>query len=133
MYQSDVISLAGGENAFQDSTGTYWEQLSYEKILKLNPDYVVIPSGASYTMEDLQKDQTLAELQAVQNGNVVTIPNVFEEWDSPIPSGVIGVLWLRTVLHSESYGMESFKEDVIEFYQTFYGFTPTEEQIHSLE
>jgi len=132
MYQSDLITRAGGVNVFADSTETYWTELSYETLLTLNPDYIVIPSGASYTADDLCADSVLAGLDCVKEERVVTIPNTFEEWDSPIPSAVLGVLWLRSILHPSDYTIESFRKDTAEFYETFYGFTPDGELLDAL-
>ncbi len=133
MYQNDLISLAGGTNAFGETEGTYWEEISYETILKLDPDYIVIPAGADYSADDMMADRVLADLRAVKEQRIVCVPGTFEEWDSPIPSGVLGILWLRTVLHPSDYTSESFRKDTAEFYETFYGFTPDAEALASLD
>ena len=132
MYQNDLIALAGGKNAFAESEETYWEEISYETILKLDPDYIVIPAGATYTAEDMASDSVLADLRAVKENHIVTVPGTFEEWDSPIPSAVLGILWLRAVLHPSDYTPESFRKDTADFYETFYGFTPDAEALSSL-
>ncbi len=129
MYQNTLIELAGGTNAFASSEETYWVTVSYETLLSLNPDYFIIPAGASYTAEDILKDEQLKTLAA---GKVLVMPGTFEEWDSPIPSGVLGVLWMRMVLGTSSYSAEAFKKDVVEFYETFYGFTPSAEALATL-
>jgi len=132
MYQSDLISLSGGTNAFADTEGSYWTEISYETILALDPDYIVIPAGADYTAADILGDSALSSLRAVQENRVFTMPNTFEEWDSPIPSGVLGVLWLRSVLHPADYTTDSFRKDTADFYETFYGFTPDAAALETL-
>lgn len=132
MYQNDLIALAGGTNAFGDNGGTYWEEISYETILKLDPDFIVIPAGASYTTEDILSDSVLSGLRAVKEERIVSVPGTFEEWDSPIPSSMLGILWLRTVLHPSDYTIESFRKDTADFYETFYGFTPDSGSLESL-
>lgn len=124
MYQSGLIELAGGENVGKDLEGDYWTEVSYETILAMNPDVIVIPSGADYTVEDICSDAQLESLDAVKNGEVYSMPSAFEEWDSPVPSGILGALWLTSVLHEDVYTSTMFADDVTEFYQTFYGFTP---------
>ena len=52
------------------------------------------------------------------------MPSALEEWDSPIPSGILGAMWLTSVLHSSLYSSETFAADAVSFYETFYGFTP---------
>lgn len=124
MYQNDLIEQAGGVNAAAGIDDDYWAEISYETLLALDPDVLVIPSGASYTADDIRADAQLAALTAVQNGAVYTMPQALDEWDSPTPSGVLGVLWLTSVLHPDAYPFETFTADAQEFYQEFYGFTP---------
>ncbi len=124
MYQNDLIEQAGGVNAAAGVDDDYWAEISYETLLALDPDVLVIPSGASYTADDIRADAQLAALTAVQNGAVYTMPQGLDEWDSPTPSGVLGVLWLTSVLHPDAYPFETFTADAQEFYQEFYGFTP---------
>lgn len=124
MYQNDLIEQAGGVNAAASIEEDYWADVSYETLLALAPEVLVIPSAASYTTEDVMNDPQLADLPAVQNGAVYTMPQGLDEWDSPTPSGILGVLWLTSVLHPEAYPFEKFTADAQAFYQTFYGFTP---------
>ena len=41
-----------------------------------------------------------------------------------MPSGILGVRWLGSILHEDAYGREEMEKDVREFYRTFYGFEP---------
>lgn len=124
MYQSSLIDLAGGVNAGADLEGDYWTEVSYETILAYNPDVIVIPSGADYSADDILNDAQLSALTAVQNGAVYSMPSQLEEWDSPIPSGILGAMWLTSVLHPDLYPTETFIMEATAFYETFYGFTP---------
>ncbi len=124
MYQTSLIDLAGGVNAGAALEGDYWTEVSYETILAYNPDVIVIPSGADYTADDILGDAQLSSLTAVQNDAVYAMPSQLEEWDSPIPSGILGAMWLTSVLHPDLYTADAFVEDAAAFYETFYGFTP---------
>lgn len=132
MYQSDLIARAGGRNAFEGTGGNYWTEISYETFFALDPDYIVIPAGASYSAAGLLSDPALSSLRAVKEKKVFSFPGSFEEWDSPVPSGVLGVLWLRAALFPSSYSPESFRKDTVAFYETFYGFTPDEKALAAL-
>ena len=123
MYQSTLIDLAGGVNAGGELEGDYWTDLSYEDVLAMAPEIFVIPAGAEYTAADVQNDPQLAAVPAVANGAVYQMPSGIEEWDSPIPSGILGTMWLTSVLHPEAYPFEDFTADAQAFYQEFYGFT----------
>ena len=129
MYQNYLIETAGGVNAAASLKGDYWTEVSYEDILAMAPEVIVVPSGAEYTAADVLADSQLAGVPAVENGAVYQMPAGLEEWDSPIPSGILGCLWLTSVLHPEEYPFEEFVADAADFYQTFYGFAVDESLI----
>lgn len=122
MYQASLIGNAGGVNAATGIEGNYWTDVSYEQLLTMNPDVIVIPSEAKYTADEILADPQLAEVTAVKNGAVYAMPNAWEAWDSPVPSGVLGTLWLMAKIHGDQYSVEQLKTDVADFYKTFYGF-----------
>ena len=68
------------------------------------------------------RDIPFADVTAVKNGAVYQMPVGFEAWDSPVPSGILGTLWMLHTLHPELYTAEQFAADADEFYSTFYGF-----------
>ena len=126
MYQSDMIRLAGGVNAAAEITDSYWVEISYEQLLAWDPEYVVLASDASYTVEDVLADPNLAACKAVVNGHVIQLPNKAEAWDSPVPSAILGAVWLANVLHPEPFSQEACDALIDEYYETFYGFTYSE-------
>ena len=126
MYQSDMIRLAGGVNAAAELTDTYWVEISYEQLLAWDPDYILLASDAGYTVEDVLADPNLADCAAVKNGNVFKMPDKAEAWDSPVPSGILGAVWLANLLHPEAFTEEDCAEVIDEYYETFYGFTYSE-------
>lgn len=130
MYQSSLIHLAGGVNAGAALDGDYWTEVSYETVLTYNPDVIIIPSGADYTADDIKNDAQLASLDAVKNSAIYTMPSGIEEWDSPIPSGILGAMWLTSVLHPDLYSADTFTAEAVSFYETFYGFTPDAALLH---
>lgn len=123
MYQSDLISKAGGINAAFDVEDTYWVDVSYEQVLAWDPSVIILASDASYTVEDVLADPALAGCAAIENGHVYQMPSEAEAWDSPVPGGVLGALWLASKLHPEAVTEETVNTMVGEFYETFYGFT----------
>ena len=122
MYQSDMIRMAGGVNAAAEITDTYWAEVSYEQVLAWDPDYIVLASDAGYTVDDVLADPNLAGCAAVENGNVFQIPGDAEAWDSPVPGGMLGAVWLSSVLHPDLCPEADSLAVIDEFYQTFYGF-----------
>ena len=126
MYQSDMIRLAGGVNAAAAITDSYWVEISYEQLLAWDPAYIVLASDASYTVEDVLADPNLAACQAVVGGRVFQLHSKAEAWDSPVPSGILGAVWLANVLHPEQITQDACEALIDEYYETFYGFTYSE-------
>jgi iron complex transport system substrate-binding protein len=126
MYQSDMIRLAGGTNVASEITDTYWVEISYEQLLTWNPAYIILASDATYSVEDVLNDPNLVDCDAVQNGRVYQMPSKAEAWDSPVPSGILGAVWLASVLHPTAC-TEAEASDVIDtYYDTFYDFKYSE-------
>ena len=126
MYQSDMIRMAGGANAAADLTDTYWVEIDYEQLLTWNPEYIILASDAVYTVEDVLADPNLAGCDAVKKGNVFQIPGNAEAWDSPVPSSILGSVWLASVLHPDLMDKEAGTAVMDEYYETFYGFKYSE-------
>lgn len=128
MYQASVIATAGGKNAGDVLEGDSWVDISYEQLLEMNPDVIIIPTNnmangqPDFSAEQLMADENLKEITAVKNGAVYNMPAGYEAWDSPVPSGVLGMLWMTATLHPEVYTIDEFKTDAADFYKTFYGF-----------
>ena len=119
MYQSDMIRLAGGVNAAAEITDPYWVEISYEQLLAWDPDYIILASDASYTVEDVLNDANLSGLKAVVNGCVYQLPSKAEAWDSPVPGGILGSVWLAEVLHPELFTEAEPAAVIDEYYETF--------------
>ena len=128
MYQASVVTSAGGKNAGDSLDGDSWTDISYEQLIAMNPDVIIIPTNnmangqPDFTADEVLVDEQLKEVTAVKNGAIYNMPAGFEAWDSPVPSGVLGMLWMTAKLHPEVYTMEEFADDAADFYKTFYGF-----------
>lgn len=135
MYQASLITTAGGKNAGDVLEGSSWTDIDNETFLTMNPDIIVIPtdnfavSSPDYTVEDVLNNATFADVTAVKNGAVYQMPVGYEAWDSPVPSGILGTLWMLKTLHPELYPAEQFAADVNEFYTVFYGFSVNEQDL----
>ena len=135
MYQASLITTAGGKNAGDVLEGSSWTDIDNETFLTMNPDIIVIPtdnfavSSPDYTAEDVMNNPTFSDVTAVKNSAVYQMPVGYEAWDSPVPSGILGTLWMLKTLHPELYPAEQFAADADEFYSTFYGFSVNEQDL----
>ena len=128
MYQADMIRLAGGANVANQIDDTYWATISYEQLLVWDPEYIIIAADANYTVDDVLTNPNLSNCNAIKNGNVFKLPSKAEAWDSPVPGGFLGAVWLSSILHPDLC-KESATNDIIdEFYEKFYGFKYSEKQ-----
>ena len=124
MYQNTLIENAGGFNVAAEIDDNYWAEVSYEQILKWDPDYIILAADADYTVDDVLKDTNLADCKAVKNGNVYIVPSDAEALDSPVPAGYLGSYYIASVIHSDIVSEEDFQTEAINFYEKFYEFTP---------
>lgn len=124
MYQNSIIECVSGYNVASLLSGNDWSEISYEQLLSWSPTHIIIAANADYTVDDVLKDTNIAECIAVRAKQVYQFPNTIEAWDSPVPGSVIGVCWLASVLHPDLYTPEQYEQTVVEFYETFYDFTP---------
>lgn len=124
MYQNSLIEQAGGVNVAVEITEDYWAEISYEQLLAWNPDYIILAADAEYGVESVLQDETLQDCAAVKNGHVYQLPGDIEAWDSPVPSSILGGMWLATVIHPDVYPTDAWTQAAAAYYETFYGFTP---------
>ena len=121
MYQSSIIELAGGKNAADSITDTYWAEISYEQLLAWDPSYIIIASDAEYTVYDVMNDPNLAECTAVKNSHVYAIPGDMAALDSPVPAGILASVWLAGILHPDQVSADTYTTEMTNYYETFYG------------
>jgi iron complex transport system substrate-binding protein len=126
MYQADMIRMAGGKNVAASLTDTYWSEISYEQLLTWNPEYIILASDATYSVDDVLNNKSLADCTAVKNKNVYQLPDKAEAWDSPVPGSILGALWLANILHEENVSDAECAARIDAYYEMFYDFTYSE-------
>ncbi len=76
-FESLLISLAGGKNIFDDLSDKQWVTVSYEEVIKRNPDIILIHDYDSPSVEEkiaeIKANPTLASLDCVKNDRFATI------------------------------------------------------------
>lgn len=104
-FINEVITLAGGENIFSDST-TSWPYVSSEEVISKNPDVILLPdsymSDNLYDMDDIYDRAGWNVITAIQNEAVYEIVE-----DTLIRSGpriVDAVETVAALLHPELFG-----------------------------
>lgn len=76
-FESLLIENAGGINIFSDLTEKQWVTVSYEEVIKRNPDVIVIHDYDSPSVEEkiaeIKANKVLAQLDCVKNDRFVII------------------------------------------------------------
>ncbi|MDO4219333.1 MAG: ABC transporter substrate-binding protein [Synergistaceae bacterium] len=122
MSQSNMVALAGGKNVADEISDLLWVHISYEQLLAWNPEVIVIAADARFNEQDVLNDKHLVNCRAVKTGQVFKMPNYIEAWDTPIPAGILGSLWLASKLYPDKVSSEYFEKTVRQYYKEFYGF-----------
>ena len=81
-FESLLISLAGGKNVFDDLNEKQWITVSYEEVLKRDPDVILIHDYDTPSVEEkiaeIKANPALAQLDCVKNERfaVITLESV---------------------------------------------------------
>ena len=81
-FESLLVSLAGGKNLFDDLDEKQWITVSYEEVLKLEPDVILIHDYNTPSVEEkiaeIKANPALAQLDCVKNDRfaVITLESV---------------------------------------------------------
>jgi len=110
-YISDLISFAGGENAFK---GEGWAQISPEELMAANPDVIIITGHAAPGKSPDEIIEYLAKavpgwsnISAVAAGRIYFFMETAEDaLVRPGPRIALVVKVLAMILHPEIYGVE---------------------------
>lgn len=120
-FQNQIIEQSGCLNILNDvENSNIWAEIGYENLIIKNPDYIILPSNCSYTIDDVLNDEKLATCKAVLNKNVYKMPNSIEYWDSPVPGAFLGAYWLSSIVYPNQIPNSEYKNRAIEFYKKFY-------------
>ncbi|ASJ12309.1 ABC transporter substrate-binding protein [Thermococcus thioreducens] len=98
-FISDVISLAGGENVFKDTSG--WPTVSMEQVLERDPDVIILTPHCGMTVQDVYKS-ILANTKAAREGRVYVIENE-NDLIHPSPRVVNGLETIAKLLHPDAF------------------------------
>jgi len=121
--QEDWIAKSGGKLATADSMKGAGKEISAQKLISLNPDYIVVGGlnqAAAY--KTLMSDSNLAGLSAIKNGKVYLVPQGILQWDEFGTEAAWQAVWLSKTIYPEKFADVDLKGMVTEFYKTFYNY-----------
>lgn len=122
MIQAKMIEIAGGTNiSFPQATNKFIN-IEPETLTAQNPDFIFIPSYASYTANDILNDEKLSNISAIKNNNVYDFPSNLDPWDWNTCSSSLGCAWILNKLHPELYSKERLISNCIDYYKFLYNY-----------
>jgi iron complex transport system substrate-binding protein len=101
-FVSALISLAGGINVFNDTTG--WPSVSGEQVLARDPEVIILLPTAGINASQLC-DGPFAPTTAVQTGRIYTASDA-NPYLRPSPRIVEAVDEIARFLHPEAFGLQ---------------------------
>lgn len=76
-FETELINLAGGENVFSDIKDKEWTTVSYEEVIKRDPDFIVVHEYGVFSGEDkikeIKANSILNNLTAVQEERFIIL------------------------------------------------------------
>jgi iron complex transport system substrate-binding protein len=101
-FIADALRWAGAESVVVSHRN--WPQLSFEEIVRLQPDYLVFaashPGEGAVTLMDLRNRAVWKDLHAVQQGHVAIVS---DEIDRPAPGLIDAIEQLARELHPDAF------------------------------
>lgn len=101
-FLADALRWAGAESVL--STRQNWPQISFEEVVRLQPDYLVFsasyPGEHPVSPEYLRTQPVWKDLRAVHEGHVAIVS---DEIDRPDPGLIDAIEELATDLHPEAF------------------------------
>jgi iron complex transport system substrate-binding protein len=130
MYQTYIIDAAGGFSVSSE-LGGYWNDINLEQVVIWEPEVVTVPPYGGASVEAITESPEWQILEAVQRGQVYRMPKLVVPWDTPAPDSVLGIVWMAQLLNPERVDLDC-AEEAEYFYNTFYNYNITAEEIASI-
>lgn len=101
-FLADALRWAGAESAL--TTSQSWPQPSFEELLRIQPDYIILTAdheGGDSDLATLRASADWRGLAAVRNGRILSVG---DDFDRPSPGLVGAIESLAHQLHPEVFG-----------------------------
>jgi iron complex transport system substrate-binding protein len=96
-----------------------------------NPDYIVLTSYCSDTINDVLDNPKLKDLKAVKNRDVLRMPSYILAYDLPAQESILGIMWLSNKVYPRVVDFDIAKE-ARDFYMKVYDFNVPQEDLRNI-
>lgn len=137
MIQDEIIEQINCVNAvtkYAEDNNIKYEDGTYAKIdastfVAMDPNCILIPNYAKFGINDILNDPQYANMKAVKNKQVYTIPSNLEPWDYSTVSSCLAICCGAHYVYPEKFSEAQMQAACDKFYNTLYNKTFTREQL----
>ena len=131
----ELITLAGGVNAGAGATGeskgpSGQTKIDPEQLLSWNPELLLVDS--TKIRDSIKSDPVLSGLKAVQNNNIIVIPNGAMAWAYNGPKEYLNMYFFAKAVHPELFKDVDMEARTKAFYKEYFGFDLTDDDVKHL-
>jgi iron complex transport system substrate-binding protein len=122
--QSKMVEMSGGTPVWFDASQGGWAVVNLEQIAAWNPDLIFVISyfeNVDDAVATLRSDPNWQGLSAVQSGRIYGFPGDFYSWDQPDSRWILGLTWMATRIHPETFADIDMNQEIQAFYGDLYG------------
>jgi iron complex transport system substrate-binding protein len=133
---SQIFKKTGLSNVakIKDHFGYKDISINMEQIISWNPDFIIINQrSTSDDAASIENNKLWQTLRAVQNGQIIQVPNQPFNWIGRPPSinRLIGIKWLIASIYPGTTNL-NINEEINYFYKLFYHKTLSPEEVQAL-
>ena len=130
-YREEALLLAGGRNVQQCEISQDFARVSFEQLMRLDPDVILVHAGEFGTK--YMEDPKWQVLRAVKAGNVYRVPYEPFNWLDRPPSYMrfVGLQWLICTLHKDRCTVD-IREETGRFMETYFRVKLVDAEIDSI-
>ncbi len=131
----ELITLAGGVNAGAGATGeskgpSGQTKIDPEQLLSWNSELLLVDS--TKIRDSIKSDPVLSGLKAVQNNNIIVIPNGAMAWAYNGPEEYLNMYFFAKAVHPELFKDVDMEARTKAFYKEYFGFDLTDDDVKHL-
>ncbi len=131
---AEWIGVTGVENVSLEGDLLLKDRKTFttlEQIFVWDPDIIIC--NESGVDKFILQDEKWAGLRAVREGNVYQIPIGVSRWGHPSSTETpLAILWLANLLYPQYFSDIDIKNEIKEYYKTFYDFEVSDEIIENI-
>ena len=120
------ISAAGAVSVTDDGHTDESYTYTTEDLLGWNPDVILLTSDER---EELKADSQINGVAAIQNDAMYLVPTVAHVWGNRTVEQPLTILWTVNKCYPDLYSEEELAEDIHYFYEHFFLYDMSDEQI----